>query len=156
MKGGTVRHGPNPHTSRRRRTIKRLKPESLRLFFGLYFREMPGAVKSTDYDCPVCRGRVPGRLPGRQKLCPDAVAPAGSRQSVVSSCSRRWRNREPSICQRCGRSATRPPQVLATPARSCGDYVAKSHHHQAARAGCSTMNWRIIDKAASGASDTTA
>jgi len=27
--------------------------------------------KSVDYVCPVCqgRGRVPGRLPGRQRLC---------------------------------------------------------------------------------------
>ena len=32
---------------------------------------MSGSVKPSDYECPVCqgRGRVPGRLPGRTKLC---------------------------------------------------------------------------------------
>jgi DnaJ-class molecular chaperone len=42
-------------------------------YFSLYFQEMPGTVKTTDYQCPVCegRGRVPGRLPGRQHLCPE-------------------------------------------------------------------------------------
>ena len=33
--------------------------------------EMPRTIKSSDYVCPVCkgRGRVPGRLPGRKQLC---------------------------------------------------------------------------------------
>jgi len=32
---------------------------------------MARTLKSSDYVCPVCqgRGRVPGRLPGRQRLC---------------------------------------------------------------------------------------
>jgi DnaJ-class molecular chaperone len=38
---------------------------------ALYFKEMPRTIKSSDYVCPVCegRGRVPGRLPGRERLC---------------------------------------------------------------------------------------
>jgi len=31
---------------------------------------MARTLKSSDYVCPVCQGgRVPGRLPGRQRLC---------------------------------------------------------------------------------------
>jgi len=32
---------------------------------------MVANAKKTDYECPVCqgRGRVPDRLPGRQRLC---------------------------------------------------------------------------------------
>jgi hypothetical protein len=33
--------------------------------------QMTEIPKTTDYQCPVChgRGRVPGRLPGRRRLC---------------------------------------------------------------------------------------
>jgi DnaJ-class molecular chaperone len=34
---------------------------------------MVANAKKTDYECPICsgRGRVPGRLPGRTRLCPE-------------------------------------------------------------------------------------
>jgi len=36
-------------------------------------QRMPAIVKTTDYECPICQGhgRVPGRLPGRTRLCPE-------------------------------------------------------------------------------------
>jgi DnaJ-class molecular chaperone len=41
--------------------------------FRLIFRDMVANAKKTDYECPICsgRGRVPGRLPGRTRLCPE-------------------------------------------------------------------------------------
>lgn len=45
--------------------------DARRAHFRLYSREMPRTIKSSDYVCPVCegRGRMPGRLPGRERLC---------------------------------------------------------------------------------------
>jgi len=40
-------------------------------FFGYISGGMVANAKKTDYECPICsgRGRVPGRLPGRERLC---------------------------------------------------------------------------------------
>ena len=39
--------------------------------FSPLFSSMVANAKKTDYECPICqrRGRVPSRLPGRQRLC---------------------------------------------------------------------------------------
>jgi DnaJ-class molecular chaperone len=39
--------------------------------FCRIFNGMVTNAKRTDYECPICkgRGRVPGRLPGRTRLC---------------------------------------------------------------------------------------
>jgi DnaJ-class molecular chaperone len=46
--------------------------DSARYFLHI-FNGMVANSKKTDYECPICsgRGRVPGRLPGRTRLCPE-------------------------------------------------------------------------------------
>lgn len=53
-------------------------------------------------ECPVVCRDVSG-------FARNATAPTGLHRSAVRRCSRRWRRSRPSICQRCDRSATRPP-----------------------------------------------
>jgi DnaJ-class molecular chaperone len=61
---------------RLRLETNRLRSTLAPMHFLPIFQGMVANAKKTDYECPICsgRGRVPGRLPGRTRLCPECHA----------------------------------------------------------------------------------